>query len=485
MMNQLILSIFSVLTLAGCAPSGEEKASGDQKENGKVAQATPVEQTQPQVPSDYVNGITEKNSGDKVGPVHLYGSIRVPMPGKKIYLYETEGKNHFAADSVAINGTEFDFGTREMHRGFYMLGMGNDPNNMMAVIINPDEPEIDIDFTSNRLNMNPASSNSNENKGWFQYYRQEQVLDREIKGLRRQRSSSSFKDRIDQQIAEKEQELKQTQIDFIKRFPDTFLAKYLTWKNPPFPGEKGRYWEDIDFNDESITRTPAMADRIQDFMRKHSGGQESGFFNCIDLVKTKSEVNNVVLEHALYTMMDGFYQSSMEDISMYILDNYVLDGDCSADLSDVIKQRAQGIINLQIGNTPPDFTIESWDGKTVNLMKEVKSNEYTLVMFWASWCHKCEQEIPVLKNVYSTYKSRGFGVVGVSVDNQKPAFVKAVEENELEWPNVCQYMMWDSPVAKDYRVTATPALFLLNKEGQIVDKPKRIFQVEQFLSKNM
>ncbi len=119
------------------------------------------------------------------------------------------------------------------------------------------------------------------------------------------------------------------------------------------------------------------------------------------------------------------------------------------------------------------------------MYSEVAKNEYTLVMFWASWCHKCEQEIPVLKGVYDVYRSRGFQVVGVSVDNQRVQWENAVKTNDVKWPNVSQLNAWNSPVAKEYRVTQTPTLFLLNKNKEIVLKPKRIFEVEAFLKANL
>lgn len=482
-MNQLLLTVFSVLTLAGCASSGDGEKS-EKVEKQTVAQETKAP-AQVEMPANYVNGVTDKNRGDKRGPIHLYGSLRTPANGQKMYLYETEGKNHQVIDSTIISGVKFDFGTQDYNRGFYMLGLNGDLNNMVAIILNPDEEAVDINFQSSRLEMNPQSTISTENKGWFEYFKTEKRIENEIKNLRRQRGESSFKERITAQMNEKEAELRTQQTEFIQRYPDTFLAKFLTWKNSPHKGDKGLYWEDIDFTDESLVRMPVIPDRVQEFMRTHSGGKESGFLNCIDMVKAKAEVNPRVLEFALYTMLDGFYQSNMETISLYILDNYIFDEDCGANLSDVIKERAEGIIKLQVGNTPPDFTIESSTGEKINLMSEVAKNEYTLVMFWASWCHKCEQEIPVLKNVYSAYQSRGFGVVGVSVDNNRSAWLNAIETNGLEWPNVSQLMMWDSPVAKDYRVTQTPSLFLLNKEGKIVDKPKRVYMVEQFLSKNL
>ena len=93
-------------------------------------------------------------------------------------------------------------------------------------------------------------------------------------------------------------------------------------------------------------------------------------------------------------MVDGFYNTGKETICQYILDNYIFDEDRGANLSDVIRQRAQGIINLRVGNTPPNFPIADPNGKMVELSDITSSHKYTLVMFWASWCHKCEQEIP-------------------------------------------------------------------------------------------
>ena len=149
-------------------------------------------------------------------------------------------------------------------------------------------------------------------------------------------------------------------------------------------------------SDNSLVRSMALPDGIQSMMRAFSDGKTSGFLSCIDIVKASCEENPVVLEFALYNMLDGFYNMKTQDgevICQYILDNYIFDEDCGANLSDVIRQRAQGIINLRVGNTPPNFKIADPSGAIVNLSEEVAAHEYTLLMFWASWCHKCEQEI--------------------------------------------------------------------------------------------
>lgn len=477
-MNQILITLFSLFTLASC--SNTDSSTTSSKVQDAVQAESPVVESNPVAT---VSGITDKNAGDKVGPIRLHGKVKGMLDGKVIYLYETEGKNDAVVDSTEIKGGSYDFGVRDYGRGFYMVGF--DVNNKMALIMNPDEQDVEVDFGSSRLESLPTAKVSEENKGWIEYFKIEKKLDNEIRTLRRSRSKSSFKERIDQQIEGKEDEKKAAQQTAIASYPDTFLAKFMSWKNSDNPSEKGTYWEDIDFTDVSIIKTPVIPNRIQEFMRGYSGGEESGFYNCIDIVKAKAEVNPQVMEFALYTMLDGFYQSGMENISMYVLDAYILDEDCSADLSDVIKQRAQGIINLQIGKTPPNFNIEEVNGGKVELAKEVKKHDYTLVMFWASWCHKCEQEIPVLKGVYEEYADKGFGVIGISVDQNRAAWEKAVTDNGVTWPNVSQLQMWNSPVAKDYKVTQTPSLFLLDSEMRIVDKPKRIYQVEQFLKSKL
>ena len=55
----------------------------------------------------------------------------------------------------------------------------------------------------------------------------------------------------------------------------------------------------------------------------------------------------------------------------------------------------------------------------------------------------------------------------------------------MQYPNVSQLQGWNSPIVKDYKITATPTYFLLNNKGEIVLKPKRIYEVDNFLKQNL
>ncbi len=463
--------------------------AGESSSTEKVAVASKTEtpsestQTDPQtsLSTAYMDGTNEQNKGDKTGPVRVHGTINF-SGGGDVTLYEMEGKNTFEIATTRLVNQSFDFGEIEVSRGFYQLAL-NGQKNVTDLILNPDEPELFVAFNTGRLSANRSAAQSAENSGWFTYSATEFKVNREIQNLRKTiKDAGAFRSRIEGQIKEKEQELISSQHDLIAANPGTYLAKWLSWKNPKYPNSKGRYFEDIDPLDDSAIRSLALSDRIQTMMRSFSGGTDSGFLSCIDLVKAHFEPNPKALESVLYTMLEGFYNTGKETICQYILDNYIFDEDCGADLSDAIRIRAQGIINLQVGKTPPNFNITRFNGGTLDLMQTCKKNEYTLVMFWASWCHKCEQEIPNIVPMYAKYNMKGFEVVGVSLDQQRSTWGAAIESNGMTWPNVSQLQAWSSPVVSEYKVTATPTYFLLDKEGTIVLKPNRHFEVAQFLS---
>lgn len=480
-----LISFWFCLILTAC--NGEESAPSAPKADipvKKTSSASIQNDPQVEISSAYMNGTNEQNKGDKTGSVRIHGTINY-QGGGEVTLYEMEGQNTFEIAKTRLVNQSFDFGKLEVSRGFYQLAL-NGESNVTQVILNPDESELFVAFNTGRLSANRSAPQSAENTGWFNYSSAEFKGNKEIKNLRKTiKDAGAFRSRIEGQIKEKEQEIIAKQHELITSNPGTYLAKWLSWKNPKFPNSKGQFFADIDPLDNSAIRSSALSDRIQTMMRSFSGGTDSGFLGCIDLVKAHFEPNPKALESVLYTMLEGFYNTGKETICQYILDNFIFDEDCGADLSDAIRIRAQGIINLQVGKTPPNFNITRFNGGNLDLMQTCRQNEYTLVMFWASWCHKCEQEIPNIVPMYDQYKSRGFEVVGVSLDQQRSTWGAAIQNNGMTWPNVSQLKAWNSPVLSEYKVTATPTYFLLDKEGTIVLKPRRHFEVAQFLSSKL
>ncbi len=434
--------------------------------------------------TELVNGVTPANSGMKKGPVELKGTIAQPKAGK-LYLWETLGKNTNKIDSTSISNGTFTFGTKEFESGVYMIGIND--NNMCPVIVNPSESICEIAFTSGKFESSLKAVNSKENEGWAQYMPQETMLLKQIKDARvAGHKNKTMKAEYDKQAAAKETELLNLQKSLIEKYPNTFLAKILTWKQEPDKSDKGKYWDNVDFTDESIMRSKVLPDRIESYMRTFSGGKDDGFYSCIDLLVTKAKGNDRVLEFTLNQMLTGFYESGLENICAYIADNYIFGDSCGdADFSAVIKSTAESIQNLGVGKTPPNISMSAMSGSNFDLYQACAKNKYTLVMFWSSWCEHCKGEAPEVKACYDQWHTKGFEMVGVSIDNNKGAWEMAVNDRAFTFPNVCGMNLFNSKVAKDYRVSRTPAFFLLDSSNKIVLKPKGIREVQQFLAANI
>lgn len=119
----------------------------------------------------------------------------------------------------------------------------------------------------------------------------------------------------------------------------------------------------------------------------------------------------------------------------------------------------------------PDFEGMTPDGKILKLSSF--KGKYVLIDFWASWCGPCRQENPNVVKVYNQYKSKGFEILGVSLDQEREKWVGAIAEDKLTWPHVSDLKGWRSTIAGLYGVQGIPQNFLIDKEGKIMAKALR------------
>ena len=418
------------------------------------------------------------------GALKVSGAMTAQKTGR-LYIWESFGRNVAKLDSTQITNGQFAFAERDFELGIYMIGMNE--NNMCPVILNPNEKAIELSFASVKLEASMSSANSRENTGWSRYMQMEPALLKAIKDAKVGAAKNPDKKaEFDKQLAVKEKELFDLQRKIIADYPGTQLAKLMEWKQEPNRTDIRKYWDNVDFGDVSITRSRVLSDRIESFMRLFSKGSDSGFYSCIEVVVERAKAHDAVLEFALNQMLVGFYESNMETVCMYIIDNYINGDACGdADLSSVVKNTAESIQRLSVGHTPPNIQLNDANGQPVDLYALAAKKKYTLVLFWSSYCEHCKGEAPEVKACYDSWSKKGFEILGVSIDRSPDAWKAAITERGFIFPNVCGMKDFQSPVAKDYRVTRTPAFYLLNAKGEIVLKPKSIREVQGYLAKNL
>jgi peroxiredoxin len=123
-------------------------------------------------------------------------------------------------------------------------------------------------------------------------------------------------------------------------------------------------------------------------------------------------------------------------------------------------------ITAQIGDIAPDFTLKDISGNTIKLSDY--NNNVVLLEFWATWCPPCKASIPELTEINAKYKTRGFTVIGVSVDNMQDLPEHLTEFSRSYHINY-PVLLGDEDVAVKYNIKSIPVMYLIDKQGKIVN----------------
>jgi len=170
------------------------------------------------------------------------------------------------------------------------------------------------------------------------------------------------------------------------------------------------------------------------------------------------------------------------DMEADVLEGYLTGFDAKLDSVPTVVALAERVAKLKtvaIGQIAPDFTMNDADGNPVKLSDIYSKNEYTLVDFWASWCGPCRRENPNVVAAFNNYKAKGFGLFGVSLDNDKDKWLKAIADDQLTWPHVSDLKGWKNEAAALYAVSSIPANLLLDKTGKIIDRNLREAKLQE------
>ena len=138
---------------------------------------------------------------------------------------------------------------------------------------------------------------------------------------------------------------------------------------------------------------------------------------------------------------------------------------------------------IKVGDLAPEFELKDSNSDTIKL-NDYRGN-LVVVDFWASWCHFCRDENPVLVSLYNNYKSKGLEIIGVSLDENAGNWQNAVIDDGIEFIQVIDTDAFNSQIAKDYGISSIPRMFLLDENGVIIAVTSDASALESYISNRL
>ncbi len=236
------------------------------------------------------------------------------------------------------------------------------------------------------------------------------------------------------------------------------------------------------------------------------GARQQEITNAYNQARSSNDVNTMNAKAAEYQALDAQVKAAMESfikghpksaVSGYaIYFNYQNNNNVTIEeLERVVGLLDKSTLNTKygklaqekliqmrgttVGHEATDFTQNNMEDKPVKLSDF--RGKYVLVDFWASWCGPCRGENPNVVAAYNKYKDKGFTILGVSFDQNKASWLKAVDADKLTWTQVSDLKGWGNEVGKLYGITSIPQNLLLDKEGKIIAKNLRGAALEEKL----
>jgi len=244
----------------------------------------------------------------------------------------------------------------------------------------------------------------------------------------------------------------------------------------------------IDYTDKRLYKSGLLKETIEShfWLIENSGRSLDSVYiemnKSIDILVvnllSEEQKLNEITEHLFKILEKRSLFRASEYLALKLLNEQActIDNDFAAQLE---SYRA-----MKKGNTAPDIEFKgdvlapAYAGNIPKKLSAIKS-DYTVIVFGASWCPQCPQELSKISGFYKKWKEQGVEVVFVSLDEDKVIFKSFA--GVFPFISICDYQKWESPIVKDYYVFATPTIYLLNNKREILLRPNSVSQLDSWV----
>lgn len=246
-------------------------------------------------------------------------------------------------------------------------------------------------------------------------------------------------------------------------------------------------FRNIDYTDIRLFKSGLFKDVIEShFWLLENSGTSLESVNKEMKISIDKLIENISKDERKLNIITDYLFDLLERYSLFEASEYLalkVLNLSSCTLNSNLAMQLETYRAMKIGNTAPDISFENGDLMLQNNLVARKLSDfntpYTLVVFGASWCPKCKEEIPQIINYFDKWKKTGLNVLFISLDENNDSF----ENFSKPFPFIsyCDMQKWNSKPVRDYYVFATPSMFILDKNRKIILRPTSVKQVDAWV----
>ena len=443
--------------------------------------------------------------------MHSHGNDRIALKltglnGQQAYLTSLSGDQLTLVDSTIANieGVEFNLSNGSIIGVYRILFVHPEQLNertrqipYIEFIYNHENVILQSDIQ--RLREFPEIIESKENRVYYNFLENLARLENKLQLLKSVLDGYPKNERFYTQVQKEFKQVANDRMAYIDKmvldFTGTYAAKLMRMHQMPVPNAsldeqaelnylKAHFFDYINFYDPLLINSNAYTDKVIEYLSLYrqnatnQADQEAAFIEAVDNLIPEVEGNPEVYNFILNYLVTGFEKFGMDKVIDHIAVNYQAK-ECESGRPDIIQKRLEAFRKMAVGNAVPNFVIENHLGQTISLNSF--DNQYKAIVFWSTQCPHCMNMMPLIDAWYKkNAPDKNVEVIAISIDTNAADWLNVIEKYRFDWHNYCSFNGWDDEVVQAYNIYATPTIFIVDRNDEIVAKPVEFNEFERF-----
>lgn len=428
------------------------------------------------------------------------------MPEQSIILKSFESTTNYVIDSTTTDA-EGNF-SLEFNKKDYGMGFLEAKNQKPFIVVLADE-DIDLKGKSLTENNTVSYSKGKQNQAYMQYAKEqpkrEQALNAWVYLQKMYTEDTLFSEqRIPAEaILAEVNRIENEEKEFLSSLPKESFVKWFLpirklvssvsvvaqYRTEDIPATREAL-RAIDYSDDRLYKSGLFKEALDNhvwFIENSSGSLDLVFEDLNTSIDNMFE--DLIMDEAKFNEVTDYLFNLLEKRSLFTSAEYLalkVLNEQSCTLNENVAKQLEGYRKMKKGNQVPNISF----GEATYYPSHTKAkslydidSDYTLVVFAAGWCGHCTKEIPKLAKKYPAWHEKGLEVAMVGLDESPKDFAQFAAP--FPFISTTDYQKWESQVVKDFHVYATPTMFLLDKDKNILLRPKSTEHLEAWVNSYM